>query len=190
MKCCDIVLFNILYFSDDGIVISISIWQCILEFCTNCLVSVCLLVFKEHSYNSLLFLQLISYCLNYMILPSFYLLADSRFRNSLYKKGIFKSIWSALKQTYERNSIEFEMEVMSQNTLQLILVYQFFVEIHLHKYVIELKYVVYLFSYLLIKILTTYLHTYKILFINKYNYRIHVNRWVSKCIKQIKSRCI
>ena len=113
MKCCDIVLFNILYFSDDGIVISISIWQCILEFCTNCLVSVCLLVFKEHSYNLLLFLQLISYCLNYMILPSFYLLADSRFRNSLYKKGIFKSIWSALKQNYERNSIEYEMKVMS-----------------------------------------------------------------------------
>ena len=113
IKCCDIVLFNILYFSDDGIVISISIWQCMLEFCANCLISSCLFVFKEHSYNSLLFLELISHCLNYMILPSFYLLADSRFRNSLYRKGIFKSIWSALKQTYERNSIEFEMEVMS-----------------------------------------------------------------------------
>ena len=52
-----------------------------------------------------------TYCLNYTILPSFYLLADSRFRNSFYQKGGFKSIWSALKQNYERNSTEFEMKV-------------------------------------------------------------------------------
>ena len=101
MKCCDIVLFNILYFSDDGIVISISIWQCLLEFCTNCLINGCLFVFKEHSYDLLVFLLLVTYCLNYMILPSFYLLADSRFRNSFYQKGSFRAIWSALKQNYE-----------------------------------------------------------------------------------------
>ena len=92
---------NILYFSNDGIVISISIWQCLLEFCTNCLINGCLFVFKEHSYDLLVFLLLVTYCLNYMILPSFYLLADSRFRNSFYQKGSFRAIWSALKQNYE-----------------------------------------------------------------------------------------
>ena len=46
-----------------------------------------------------------------MILPSFYLLADSRFRNSFYEKGSFKAIWSALKQNYEKDLTEFEMKV-------------------------------------------------------------------------------
>ena len=104
---------NILYFSNDGIVISISIWQCLLEFCTNCLINGCLFVFKEHSYDLLVFLLLVTYCLNYMILPSFYLLADSRFRNALFQKGSFKAIWSALKQNYDRNSTDYEMKVMS-----------------------------------------------------------------------------
>ena len=102
---------SILYYSDDGIVISISIWQCLLEFFTNCLINGCLFIFKEHNFNLLTFLLIGTYCLNYTILPSFYLLADSRFRNSFYQKGGFKSIWSALKQNYERNSTEFEMKV-------------------------------------------------------------------------------
>ena len=43
------------YFSDDGIVISISIWQCLFEFLTNCLFSGIVFVFKENSYNLLEF---------------------------------------------------------------------------------------------------------------------------------------
>ena len=103
----------IVYYSDDGIVISISIWQCLVEFCTNFLIIGCLFIFKEHNRSLLEFLLLIAGCLNYVIFPSFYLLADSRFRNTFYQKGTFKAIWSALKQNYKKNSNELEMQVMS-----------------------------------------------------------------------------
>ena len=98
--------------------ISISIWQCLVEFCTNFLIIGCLFIFKEHTYNLLEFLLLITCCLNYVIFPSFYLLADFRFRNTFYQKGSFQAVWSALKQNYEKNSNdnELEMQVMSWNS--------------------------------------------------------------------------
>ena len=103
----------IVYCSDDGIVISISIWQCLVEFCTNFLIIGSLFIFKEHNYNLLEFLLLIAGCLNYVIFPSFYLLADSRFRNAFYEKGSFKALWSAIKQNYQKNSNTLEMQVIS-----------------------------------------------------------------------------
>ena len=112
-----IMLIIIVYCSDDGIVISISIWQCLVEFCTNFLIIGSLFIFKEHNYNLLEFLLLIAGCLNYVIFPSFYLLADSRFRNAFYQKGRFKALCSALKQNYEKNSNELEMQVMSWNII-------------------------------------------------------------------------
>ena len=70
------------------------------------------------TYNLLEFLLLITCCLNYVIFPSFYLLADFRFRNTFYQKGSFQAVWSALKQNYEKNSNdnELEMQVMSWNS--------------------------------------------------------------------------
>ena len=107
-------IVNLYYhYRDDGIVISISIWQCLVEFCTNFLIIGCLFIFKEHTYNLLEFLLLITCCLNYVIFPSFYLLADFRFRNTFYQRGSFQAVWSALKQNYEKNSNELEMQVMS-----------------------------------------------------------------------------
>ena len=87
------------YFSDDGIVIAISIWQCLLEILTNCIIMS--IVIKDQNFVMLEFLLLMTYFFNYVIFPSFYLLADSRFRKVLTQKGSLKAIWLALKQKYD-----------------------------------------------------------------------------------------
>ena len=97
---CDWILNILHYFlcqyqfyiySDYGIVISISIWQWLLEFFTKCLINGCLLAFKEHGYNLLEFLLLSSYCLNYVILPPFYLIFSwFKIQEFFLSKGKFK----------------------------------------------------------------------------------------------------
>ena len=85
-------------FRDDGIVIAISIWQCFLEFCTNSLITSILIM--DQSFVILELLLLITYFFNYVIFPSFYLLADSRFRKVFHQKGGLQAVWLALKQKY------------------------------------------------------------------------------------------
>ena len=92
-----------IFFSEDGIVIAISVWQCLLEFFTNFLiVGIFLLVIEGQSYLGNTLLILTSYILNYIIFPSFYILADARFRRVLTQKGIFRAILLALKQEYDQ----------------------------------------------------------------------------------------
>ena len=44
---------------------------------------------------------LVQFFVSYIILPSFYFLADNKFRIALKEMGILRSIWAALKQKYE-----------------------------------------------------------------------------------------
>ena len=82
-------------------ILRIFVTFCALKFGTICLVTGCIFVFRDHSFLVLVILLLVTYCFNYVIFPSFYLLADSRFRNVFKQKGGSKAIWLALKQKYE-----------------------------------------------------------------------------------------
>ena len=101
-KCLFVLCMLIFYFyfSDDGIVIAISIWQCLFEFLTNCSISSIILI-QDQNFVTLQLLLFITFFFNYVIYPSFYLLADSRFRKVLTQNGSLKAIWSALKQKYD-----------------------------------------------------------------------------------------
>ena len=89
-------------FSEYGIIFSISVWQCLFEFCIN-LVLTCIFLFTnvEPTLWVIKISMLIYFCQNYVISPSFYLLADSRFRDALTQKGTVKAFWLALKQKYD-----------------------------------------------------------------------------------------
>ena len=88
--------------SEDGIVFAISVWQCLLEFCTNIFIAVFYFIYQGESYFMSLLLIVVTYCLTYTIFPSFYLLSDTRFRNVIIRKGeVKKAIWLALKQKYD-----------------------------------------------------------------------------------------
>ena len=92
-----------IFFSEDGIVIAISVWQCLLEFFTNYLLAGIFHFLDKGQSYLVNILSLISvYFLNYIIFPSFYLLADARFRRVLIQKGTFRAIWLALKQEYDQ----------------------------------------------------------------------------------------
>ena len=81
--------------------ISISIWQCLVEVCINFIFLVTLSLFRGQDLlqDRLIILSLIFF--NSVVFPSFYLLADKQFRNTVFEKGIPKAIWLALKQKYD-----------------------------------------------------------------------------------------
>ena len=90
--------------SEDGIVIAISVWQCLLEFFTNFLTPI--LFFFMGQMTGVIYASQITLFLNYVIFPSFYLFADARFRRTLTQKGTFQAIWLAMKQTYSQGNGE------------------------------------------------------------------------------------
>ena len=88
-------------FRNDGIIIAITVWQVMVESTS----SVGLGMIREYIISSnldKLILNLVQLLITYFILPSFYLLGDNRFRLALKNNGILKSIWTALKQKYEK----------------------------------------------------------------------------------------
>ena len=93
------VFLNI--FRNNGIIIAISFWQCLAEFCVNVLL--CIIFYKFHGQDQFVdtfaLLNLIFF--SYVVFPSIYLLADQRFRNAMKQRGIPKAFWSALKQKYD-----------------------------------------------------------------------------------------
>ena len=94
---------NILY-RNDGIIISISVWQVIVEAIFN-ITYIAWNIFLQPTLNNLgiskVSMTLFLLFFSYIILPSFYFLADPKFRSALKESGIMKAIWSALKQKYD-----------------------------------------------------------------------------------------
>ena len=88
-------------FRNNGIIIAISFWQCLAEFCVNVLL--CIIFYKFHGQDQLIdtFALLTLIFFSYVVFPSIYLLADQRFRNAMKQRGIPKAFWSALKQKYD-----------------------------------------------------------------------------------------
>ena len=68
-------------FREDGIVIAISVWQTLIELLWSILYFSCVFVTEGQSIFIMECMLLLTYFMNYVIFPSFYLLADARFRN-------------------------------------------------------------------------------------------------------------
>ena len=91
-------------YRNDGIIISISVWQVIVETIFN----IAYLTWGHFSppttHNlgiSKVSKTLFHLFFSYIILPSFYFLADQKFRSTFKESGIMKAIWCALKQKYD-----------------------------------------------------------------------------------------
>ena len=84
---------------NDGIIIAITVWQVFAETLFNLASIIAHEVISIKNYD---FVNvLIQFFVSYIILPSFYFLADNKFRIALKEMGILRSIWAALKQKYE-----------------------------------------------------------------------------------------
>ena len=96
-----VIIFYILWlYRHEGIIIAIAYWQCILEFCFNIfLIIFAFLLHGEHLAVDRLALVIVMGFI-YLISPSFYLLADRKFRDALSQHGVVKALWSLLKQKY------------------------------------------------------------------------------------------
>ena len=89
------------YFRNDGIIIAITVWQVVVESTSNVGLGMArefIISYDQHK----LILNLVQLFITYIILPSFYFLGDNRFRLALKDNGILRSIWTALKQKYEK----------------------------------------------------------------------------------------
>ena len=97
-----IVLNSLSYshFRNDGIVIAITVWQVVVESISTIGFVIAQEFISANQHK--LILTLVQLFITYVILPSFYFLGDNRFRIAVKDKGIFRSIWTALKQTYQR----------------------------------------------------------------------------------------
>ena len=95
-----IAQFSIL-FREDGIVIAISVWQTLIELLWSILYFSCVFVTEGQSIFIMECMLLLTYFMNYVIFPSFYLLADARFRNIFIHTGKSKALWLALTQKYD-----------------------------------------------------------------------------------------
>lgn len=86
---------------DDGIVIAVTFWQWIAEITLQVILGVPRLFLQGENLILEQFYGFSLCMLQYTILPSFYLLADTRFRRSLDEKGFLKAIKSAITQNYQ-----------------------------------------------------------------------------------------
>ena len=96
----------IVLYRNDGIIISISVWQVIVEAIFN-ITYLTLSYFLSRTTRtrnlgiSKVSMTLFHLFFSYIILPSFYFLADQKFRSTFKESGIMKAIWCALKQKYD-----------------------------------------------------------------------------------------
>ena len=96
-----VIIYLLWLYRHEGIIIAIAYWQCILEFCFNIfLIIFAFLLHGEYLAVDRLALVIVMGFI-YLISPSFYLLADRRFRDALSQHGIVKALWSSLKQKYD-----------------------------------------------------------------------------------------
>ena len=97
-------IFENILCRNDGIIILISVWQVIVEAIFNITYIAWSISLPPTTNNlgiSQVSMTLFLLFFSYIILPSFYFLADPKFRSALKESGIIKAIWSALKQKYD-----------------------------------------------------------------------------------------
>ena len=95
-------MISIHNFRNDGIIVAISFWQVLAEFCVNIFLAISF-YYGFQGQNEFLyqFLVITLTFFSYVFFPSIYLLADQRFRSALNQKGMPKAVWLALKQRYD-----------------------------------------------------------------------------------------
>ena len=95
-------MISIHNFRNDGIIVAISFWQVLAEFCVNIFLAISF-YYGFQGQNEFLyqFLVITLTFFSYVVFPSIFLLADQRFRNALKQKGMAKAVWLALKQKYD-----------------------------------------------------------------------------------------
>ena len=85
--------------------IGVTCWQWVMELALMILVSIIHIIKGKNrviEHGMVLFLS----GFTYVILPTFYLMADQQFRNDLEKNGLYKAIINAFKQNQDANDIQ------------------------------------------------------------------------------------
>lgn len=82
--------------------LAITTWQWITEFTFNLFLAVFIFVIlgENRGVDHLIYIVIIN--VMYVILPSFYFLADQSFRLTLREQGLTKALWSAFLQKYDQ----------------------------------------------------------------------------------------
>ena len=96
-----IILFiNFFFCRDEGIVIAVTIWQWIAELVVTILGGI---ISVNHGENRIVdhFMLFSIIWIVHVVLPAFFLLADSQFRRSLQERGFIRAIIEALTQEYQ-----------------------------------------------------------------------------------------
>ena len=93
-------LFQFFFCRDEGIVIAVTIWQWIAELVVTILGGI---ISVNHGENRIVdhFMLFSIIWIVHVVLPAFFLLADSQFRRSLQEKGFIRAIFEALTQEYQ-----------------------------------------------------------------------------------------
>ena len=93
-------LFQFFFCRDEGIVIAVTIWQWIAELVVTILGGI---ISVNHGENRIVdhFMLFSIIWIVHVVLPAFFLLADSQFRRSLQEKGFIRAIIEALTQEYQ-----------------------------------------------------------------------------------------
>jgi hypothetical protein len=85
-------------FRDDGIVMTISVWQLVIELVTSISIVIYISGFLNHSKEwDAWMLGIIIGAIHFVVLPAFFLLADNGFRNSVRIHGGFNALWMLSK---------------------------------------------------------------------------------------------
>ena len=94
------LFFNFFFCRDEGIVIAVTIWQWIAELVVTILGGI---ISVNHGENRIVdhFMLFSIIWIVHVVLPAFFLLADSQFRRALQEKGFIRAIIEALTQEYQ-----------------------------------------------------------------------------------------
>ena len=86
---------------DDSIVMSIAYWQWIVEFIFNIGMVIFHLSIRGDQRRIDHWIGIAMFFFGFVLLPSFYFLADVKFRRALDQKGLKQALWLALTQSYQ-----------------------------------------------------------------------------------------
>ena len=93
-------LFHEMFCRDEGMVISITYWQWAVEFVFNISMVIFHLSIRGDKRKTDHVIGVAMFLFGFVILPSFYFLADIRFRRAIDQKGLKQALWLALTQSY------------------------------------------------------------------------------------------
>ena len=82
-------------------IFAISIWQIIAEFLLFLTSWILMYYFRSEDPATEAMIIIFFAFIIHVVFPSFYLLADSKFRNAYQQNGLIKSLWFALTQNFD-----------------------------------------------------------------------------------------